>query len=82
MPPAGTLRPQRGQPKVDLGKSLAVLVEVGQRKGRAQPLVILFQSAITHLRKSKHALKDAGRPRGGGVCCCTRTVLRPNCFGA
>jgi len=62
LPPAGTLRPQRGQPKVDLGKSLAVLVEVGQRKGRAQPLVILFQSAITHFRKSKDALQNAKRP--------------------
>ena len=33
--PPGTLRPQRGQP-------LAVLVEVNQRKGSQQPLVILL----------------------------------------
>jgi len=41
-PLAGTLRPLRGQPLVDSGQALAVLIDVDRCKGRAQPLVILL----------------------------------------
>jgi len=53
--PLETLRPQQDQP-------FAVLVEIDQRKGRQQPLVILLQAAITHFRKSEDALQNAEGP--------------------
>src|ERR1039458_6407559 len=52
--PPETLRPLRGQP-------VAVLVQVHQREGRAQPLVILLQAAIAHLGKSEDALQNPER---------------------
>src|ERR1035438_6076478 len=53
--PSETLRPQRDQ-------TLAVLIEVNQRKGRQQPLMVLLQSAIAHLGVSEDALQDAEGP--------------------
>ena len=61
-PAADTLRPLRGQMLIDPSQPLALLVDVDRRKGRAQPLVILLQAAVAHLRKSKHALQDAEGP--------------------
>src|SRR5208283_6034622 len=52
--PPETLRPLRGQP-------VAVLVQVHQREGRAQPLVVFPDAAIAHLGKSEDALEDAER---------------------
>ena len=45
-----TLRPLRGQP-------LAVLIEIDQREAGAQPSVILFESAISHLIEAEDALQ-------------------------
>lgn len=58
--PAETLRPLRDQP-------LAMLVEIDQREGRAQPLVILLQAAIAHPGVVKDALQDAEGPLHPGT---------------
>ena len=52
--PQERLRPLRGQP-------VAVLVEVDQREGCTQPLVILADAAITNPGKSEDTLQDAKR---------------------
>src|ERR1039458_397945 len=52
--PPETLRPLRGQP-------VAVLVQVHQCEGRAQPLVVFPDAPITNLGKSEDALEDAKR---------------------
>jgi hypothetical protein len=52
--PQETLRPLRGQP-------VAVLVQVHQREGRAQPLVIFPDAPVAHLGKSEDTLEDAKR---------------------
>src|ERR1035437_4911132 len=49
--PPETLRPLRGQP-------VAVLVQVQQREGRAQPLVVLMQTPVAHLCKSEVTLQN------------------------
>lgn len=61
-PPAGRLCPLRGQPLVDPGQPLAVLINVDRRKGRAEPLVILLQATITHLNKAEDALEHPEGP--------------------
>src|SRR3954462_6546156 len=61
-PLAGTLRPQRGCPEIDPSQPFAVLVEVGQRKAPAQPLVILLQAAIAHLGETEYTLDDPEGP--------------------
>jgi len=43
-PPADTLHPLRDQLQIDLRQPLAILVEVGQREGCAQPFVILLRA--------------------------------------
>lgn len=53
--PLETLRPEWGQ-------VVAVLVEIDQREGDQQPIMILLQAAITHFGISKHMLQDAERP--------------------
>jgi hypothetical protein len=53
-PASETLRPLRGQP-------VAVLVQVDQREGRAQPLVIFPDATVTNLGKSEDTLQDAKR---------------------
>jgi hypothetical protein len=50
----GTLRLQEDQP-------LAVLVEVHQREGGAQVIVVLLQAPEPDLHKSKDSLQDAKR---------------------
>src|SRR5450755_916589 len=50
--PQETLRPLRGQP-------VAVLVQVHQREGRAQPLVVFPDATVTNLGKSEDTLQDA-----------------------
>jgi hypothetical protein len=45
-----TLRPLRGQ-------QLAVLIEIHQREAGAQPSVILFESAVSHLIEAEDALQ-------------------------
>ena len=52
--PSETLRPLRGQP-------VAVLVQVDQREGRTQPLVIFPDATVTNLGKSEDTLQDAKR---------------------
>src|SRR5580658_6041980 len=52
--PQETLRPLRGQP-------VAVLVQIYQREGRAEPLVVFPDAAITNLGKSEDTLQDAKR---------------------
>ncbi len=52
--PAETLRPLGGQP-------VAVLVEIHQRKARAQPLMVLTYAPVVHLGKSEDALQNAER---------------------
>ncbi len=41
---------------------VAVLVQVRQREGRAQPLVIFPDGAIAHLCKSEDTFENAERP--------------------
>src|SRR5208283_3056161 len=57
--PPETLRPLRGQP-------VAVLVQVHQREGRAQPLVVFPDTAIAHLGKSEDSFEDAERMLDSG----------------
>jgi len=52
--PQETLRPLRGQP-------VAVLVQVHQREGRAQPLVVFPDTAVAHFGKSENSFEDAKR---------------------
>src|SRR6266851_9003474 len=52
--PPETLRPLRGQP-------VAVLIQIHQREGRTQPLMVLLQAPIAYLDKSKDALQNAER---------------------
>ena len=59
MRPQETLRPLRGQP-------VAVLVQVHQREGRAQPLVVFPDTAIAHLGESENSFEDAERMLGLG----------------
>jgi hypothetical protein len=52
--PAETLRLLGGQP-------VAVLVEIHQRKARAQPLMVLTYAPVAHPGKSEDALQNAER---------------------
>src|SRR5450432_770081 len=52
--PLETLRPLRDQP-------VAVLVQIHQREGSAQPLVIFPDATVTNLGKSEDTLQDAKR---------------------
>jgi len=52
--PQETLRPLWGQ-------AVAVEVQVHQREGRAQPLVVLPDAPVAHPGKSEDPLEDAGR---------------------
>lgn len=52
--PQETLRPLWGQP-------VAVLVQIYQREGRAQPLMILPDATVTNLGESEDTLEDAER---------------------
>lgn len=54
-PPPDTLRPEWEQP-------FAVMVEIHQREGGQQPLVVFLQAAIARFGKSKHPLQDAEGP--------------------
>jgi len=49
-----TLRPLWGQP-------VAVLVQIHQREGRAQPLVVFPDASVTNFGKSEDTLQDAKR---------------------
>src|SRR5579875_260080 len=68
------------------GEPPAVLVDVGQRKARAQPLVVLLQAAVAHLGQAEHTLEDAERPLHLGSDSCLGPVLALlgfiyTCFG-
>jgi hypothetical protein len=43
------------------GQPVAVLVEIHQREGRAQPLMVLTYAPVAHLGKSEDALQNAER---------------------
>jgi hypothetical protein len=71
--PAETLRPLGGQP-------VAVLVEIHQREGRAQPLMVLTYAPVAHLGKSEDALQDAERMLHFGPNSRLSRVLAPGIF--
>src|ERR1017187_2606665 len=71
--PPQTLCPLRGQP-------VAVLVQVHQREGRAQPLVVFPYASVAHLGKSEDALQNAKRMFHSGSNSSLGGVLAPRFF--
>ena len=68
--PLGTLRPEGGQP-------VAVLVQVHQGEGRANPFMVLLQTSISHLHESEDPLQDAKRMLHSGSDSRLTSVLFP-----
>src|SRR5580698_2747800 len=71
--PPETLRPLRGQP-------VAVLVQIHQREGRADPLVVFPDTPIAHLYESEHTLENAERMLHFGSNSSLGCVIAPGFF--
>ena len=66
-----TLRPLRGQP-------VAVLVQIHQREGRTDPLVVFPDAPIAHLYESEDTLENAERMLHFGSNPCGRSMHNRN----